>query len=679
MRGWKQRAAALGVTVALVGAAAGCGSHQDASGPRSTDWAPAARTVGGLRVLAQSDARGLRLHTASGDKTFLPGINLGSSVPGHQPGEVGSIPASQYRTWFGQMHDLGIRVVRIYTLLSPGFYDELDRWNTAHARDPLYLVQGVYLPDEDYNTPGHTLYTPAVDRAFTDEISDVSAAVHGDLTRPQVPGRAGGTYRTDVSRWVASWIIGVEWDPEGTLRTDRVMRRAAYTPGRYFRATPGATATERWIARHVDHLATLEAARGTSVPVAFANWPTADPLHHPTEPLRQEDLVSVDANHVLPTRAWPGGTFASFHAYPYYPDFQRYEPGLDKARWQGRSDRYAGYLLSLQRHFAAHMPLVVSEFGVPASLGTAHAGTNGRGQGAHSEQEAMAMDASMMRMMQSIGLGGGFVFSWADEWFKRTWNTMEHQDPARRQLWHDPLTNEQWFGITATDTPQVPDAAAEKLPTTGATKYLYAWADYSYVHLEVTGRTATPTTLTAEADVVPGAEKADYRLALDRGTGAATWEVRRALDPMRLDTDQTPYRPDAAAPWHLFELITNRAQRGHPAEYADIGRLRRGSWDPTAKGYDSRATWDVDEAHDTVRVRIPWSMLGMADPSSRTALGEGTPARMVTIPGIGLDLVVDGQPEHLDLTWPTWNRVVSTERVKAGAGVLAQAYRDLAP
>ena len=79
----------------------------------------------------------------------------------------------------------------------------------------------------------------------------------------------------------------------------------------------------------MDHLAALEAARGISTPIAFANWPTTDPLRHPAEPLPREDLVGVDANHVRPTAAWPAGTFASYHAYPYYPDFQRHEPARD--------------------------------------------------------------------------------------------------------------------------------------------------------------------------------------------------------------------------------------------------------------------------------------------------------------------------------------------------------------
>ena len=71
----------------------------DAGRSSGSDWAPAARDVDGLSVLAESDEDGFRLHTASGDKTFLPGINLGSTVPLLQPGEVGKISAEQYRTW----------------------------------------------------------------------------------------------------------------------------------------------------------------------------------------------------------------------------------------------------------------------------------------------------------------------------------------------------------------------------------------------------------------------------------------------------------------------------------------------------------------------------------------------------------------------------------------------------
>lgn len=660
----------------------GCGSHP--APRRSADWTPAAHRAHGLRMVAQSDAAGFRLYTRSGSKTFLPGVNLGSTTPLHQPGEVGTIPGDDYARWLAQMGQLGIRVVRVYTLLPPAFYAQLAAYDRAHPRTPLYLMQGVYLPDESYTEPGRTLYTPAVDRSFTDEIRDIDGAVHGDLTRRARPGRAGGHYTADVSRWLAGWIVGIELDPYGVRQTDRLERGTAYRAGRYFAATADATPTERWLAGHMDALAALEARRGTTEPIAFANWPTDDPLHHPAEPLASEDMVSVDADHVLPTAAWPGGTFASFHAYPYYPDFQRYQPAYARTTWHGRPDRYAGYLMALKQHFAGHMPLLVTEFGVPSSLGSAHFGTNGRGQGDHSEQQAMAMDADMMRMMQAKGIGGAFVFEWADEWFKKTWNTEPHQVGDRRQLWHDPLTNEQWFGLMATDPDPVADAAAESIPKSGPYTYLYTWGDASWVHLDVTMRDALPHRLTVDADVVPGVQSADYRVVVDRDAGTARLLVRRALDPMRLDTPAVPYRPDAATPWHRFEQLVNRSHPDYPggplpAEYYPVGDLVRGSWDPKTADYDSLATWNVDEARKTIHLRIPWSMLGLADPSSRTALGPGDPARMEKVPGMALHYDADGQQADLRFDWPAWNYTTYHERLKAGLGVLASAYRDLAP
>jgi hypothetical protein len=681
----RARAALACLALLTAPALAGCGDDpsREKDQPAATDWTPAPDKVDGLSVLAASDKDGFRLHTASGDKTFLPGVNLGSTTPLHQPGEVGTIEAAHYQRWFDEMGELGIRVVRIYTLHPPAFYDELAAYNEAHADAPLYLVQGAYLPNEEYNQPGRSLYDADVDGAFRAEIKDLSDAVHGDLVRKPAPGMAGGTYGTDVSEWLLSWIIGVEWDPPGVLQTDTAEKDRPYEPGTYFAATDDASPTERWIATHMDDVAALEAKRGTSVPVAMANWPTADPLSHPDEPLAREDLTGVDANHVLPTDAWPGGTFASFHAYPYYPDFQRYEPGLQDEQWNGTKDAYAGYLMALQEHFAPHMPLLVTEFGVPSSLGSAHNGTNGRDQGAHSEQEAIAMDADMMRMMEDKGLGGAFVFSWTDEWFKRTWNTMEHQDPERRQLWHDPLTNEQWFGLVATDPDPVADAAVEAMPKTGAYEYLYAWADASYVHLDVKMRDALPSTLVLDADVVPGPDRADYRVTVDLAADTARLDVRRELDPIRLDTPKRPYRPDQADDWHLYRLITNQEydHNGHhyPAEYQDVGDLVEGSWDPAAKDVDSMSTWHVDEARRTVSLRIPWSMLGFADPSSHLALGEGTPAERVISDGIGFDLDADGATGRLDFVWPDWNNTGYRERPKTGLDVLADTYRDLAP
>src|SRR5207247_5884616 len=95
---------------------------------------------------------------------------------------------------------------------------------------------------------------------------------------------------------------------------------------------------------------------------------TLDPLSHPTEPTLEEeqrlrrrygfppnprlkeydnDRESLDAMLVRATPANLAGYFASYHAYPYYPDFidldSSYGTGLAEGRY-----RYFRYLSARQ-------------------------------------------------------------------------------------------------------------------------------------------------------------------------------------------------------------------------------------------------------------------------------------------------------------------------------------------
>lgn len=78
---------------------------------------------------------------------FVKGINMGASLPGHYPGEL-PIQKADYLRWFGMIHELGVKAVRIYTIHQPVFYEALVEFNQKHAEDPLYLIQGIWSPEE---------------------------------------------------------------------------------------------------------------------------------------------------------------------------------------------------------------------------------------------------------------------------------------------------------------------------------------------------------------------------------------------------------------------------------------------------------------------------------------------------------------------------------------------------
>ena len=198
--------------------------------------------------------------------------------------------------------------------------------------------------------------------------------MHGDADLPDRPGHAWGRYDADISPWLLAWSIGVEWDPLAVESTNQINRGVPPYRGRYISTRGRANPMESWIASHLDYVASLEAQRGWSRPITFTNWLTVDPLKHPSEVDRKEDLVSVDPMHMRATGRWPGGFFASYHAYPVLPGVPGPRSGLPTyKRPDGKTDPYAGYLHELRAHHKGQA-VMITEFGQPTSSASPTAG-----------------------------------------------------------------------------------------------------------------------------------------------------------------------------------------------------------------------------------------------------------------------------------------------------------------
>ncbi|MDA9912888.1 hypothetical protein N9D66_00335 [Candidatus Nanopelagicales bacterium] len=687
-----KRLVMMAMAAIILAALGACSQEPLGEDPILESWKPSPIERKGLTTLASvagggADSR-VALHTTHGDVDFWSGVNLGATTPGHSPGEV-EISDEEYRRWIEQMGEMGVHFLRIYTIHKPGFYTELHTYNVANPEAPIYLVQGVYLPDESY-VQTQDLWESGATKAFQEELRDASAAVSGDLTRAPAPGRASGTWTADVSPWLAAWIIGVEWDPEATHASDKKNAGAKDYQGKYFVSDGGkkpASATEQWIAARMDELATTEVTRGRSEPIAFANWPTTDPLQHPEEPLASEDLVGVDANHVLATSAWPGGTFASFHACPYYPDFLRHNADYQAFEVDGTLDPYAGYLDDLKKHFAVKdLPIMVTEFGVPSSIGSAHFGTNDRDQGQHSEQSALKQDAEMLYLFKRIGMSGGLLFNWADEWFKFTWNTLPRQsvvDSERRSLRHDPLTNEQWFGVLAQDP--VRTGWRTIYEARAGIQSVAVDTDASFAYLDIHFDRPPRSPVRLEFDSAPGkASGAGYAVEVNPENDSARAYVRSEIDPIRmdgLDPKDLP-QPDASG-WDIQRMTVNRSfeidGQVIPAEFIEVGNLVKGNWDPEATDYDSTATWSLERSD--LKLRLPWSMLGLADPSSRTGVVPGADGIPVAVDVPDIPVTIDAGGEQVqvgEIRWEGWQEAKATERLKPGWQDLGVAMRATA-
>jgi len=155
----------------------------------------------------------------------------------------------------------------------------------------------------------------------------------------------------------------------------------------------------------------------------------------------------VDTEHILAKDAFSAGLFASYHIYPYYPEFMMYQPEyINYVDGQGKINPYQAYLIDLRSHHS--VPLLVAEFGIPSSRGCTHINVvTGYNQGFVTEQQQGEYVADMFDSIVASDCAGGLIFTWQDEWFKRSWNTMDYDVPERRPYWSNCQVSEQTYGL----------------------------------------------------------------------------------------------------------------------------------------------------------------------------------------------------------------------------------------
>lgn len=661
---------------------------------------------------------------------FVRGINLGTALPGRFPSEFPA-DAAVYRGWLDTIADAGANAVRVYTLLPPEFYRALAEHNAGGAKR-LWLIQGVWaeLPaGNDFSGAGYLEDLHA-------EVARVVDAVHGDLATPPRPGHASGHYAADVSPWLLGMILGREWEPYAVKAFDAMYPDRTAFDGTWFRASRG-RAMEVWAAALCDFAAGYQARRHRALrPLAFANWPTLDPLTHPSEANRSEedawrltygvpypktlsgepwedDAIALDPTRIAPTPRMRAGFFAAYHVYPNYPDFMNLEGS------------YEDYLRRLKRYHG-RQPLVVAEFGISTSRGVAHVAASGSDHGGHDERRQGELIAGMTGAIRRAGCAGGIVFELMDEWFKGTWSVAALELPAeRRRLWFDAESPEQSYGIVA-NRPRTPVAVdgdpgdwgeATTLLARGASpslRELRATSDEGYLYLllrtgggpELGYRVAIDTYDAARGETslpAPGpatiATGAEFSIELF-GPGRSSVKASAPYDPYAaIEEGPVASRPGGAGAFVPLTFEPNRERFGrdgrrYPAIRVERGALRYGSLDPGSPRFDTRTDVAVGDAGGTIELRIPWGLLNVTDPSGRRVLHQETahapPLETTVTEGFRIyAFAIDPrEPESPPVsrlpetgaaplyTWPKWDAPEYRSERKAGFDAVRRGFAE---
>ncbi|HYK10112.1 MAG TPA: tetratricopeptide repeat protein [Gemmatimonadales bacterium] len=640
---------------------------------------PRAKRPDAPQVPARTSGDHFEIHTPAGWRPFyLRGINLGAALPGKFPSEFPQAE-STYTRWLSLMAAAHANVVRVYTVHPPVFYQALKDWNSAHPDQALWLIHGVWAeppPRGDYDNPEWRT-------EFLAEMRRVVDIVHGHASIGARPGHSFGRYDADVSPYVLAYLIGREWEPSTIVAFDALHPADTAFAGRFL-VMPHGTPADRWMAAQCDSMLGLEwDLYHASRPIAYTNWPTLDPLRHPTESTGNEevalrrakgipanpdlreydnDAASLDAALVHPTPANLGGWYVSYHAYPYYPDFMDLDPEYGKATSSYGRSHYYGYLLDLKKHYPG-MPIVISEYGVPSSRGDAHEQPEGIDHGGHDEQAQAKYDVRLTTEIREAGLAGGVLFAWIDEWFKHNWPVIDLETPAERtRLWHNVMDAEQNYGLLgefAGDTATRPvlggdPAKWRRLQAIegDAAVTLRVGSDPAYLYLAIEDRTPADTVRyvvgidtygrKAGQFLLPGLTTVDsigYEFALTLGDSGRMWVApwyspylvpRQGMGPTALD----PFyqygarvgQTSRTGVWDSMWVTSNRWRIGRdgqtfPAAGTNRGRLQFGT-----EASSTRSDWYIDRSANLVEVRIPWGLLNVTDPSSHQVL-TSIPAR----------------------------------------------------
>lgn len=649
------------------------------------------------------------------EEIFLKGVNMGVALPDKFPSEFAAT-YEDYLEWFVLIGKMNSNTIRTYTILPPEFYEALAWYNVHYENRKLYLLQGVWAkepPDDNCTDPSYT-------RAFMKEIKDAVDVIHGNAVIQPVHGHAAGVYAHDVSAYTIGFILGREWEPFIVTKTNQ-NENIDINYGLFIDVL-NPTPMEKWLAGIMEFAARYETQTYMEQrPLSFVNWLPLDPMYHNSEYIESDDikefdndLESIDMEKYSATNYFRPGVFASYHVYPYYPDFifqeRKYRQTLNH---RGNPDNYLAYLQDLKNHQQG-MPLLIAEYGVPSSRGNSHYTPFGYHQGGYSEKEQAEVSVLMTENISLSGCAGAIYFAWIDEWFKNNWLVQDFEQPQeRRKKWHNMENPEQNYGVMALETRKIeidgsPDDWGRML------KKPFVAADYDPAYFYISGFFPEVNFRNHSIYIVIDSHdqnRGSFRLPFqypDLRYGAEFLVEISDRDHIRILVDQhydiytdrakqmiPDYRTVKNYDGSFVDqfLLSNRARTDILGDTFPETKHHRGKLIFGNSGKPETSNADIIWTEDGfLELRLTWQLLNVTDPSSRSVL-EGNPEtggidfaetnkfNLLFIVTDKNKQVTDVFPNNkkLTYTWDFWETPEYVSRIKPVYHALTETFKALKP
>lgn len=338
-----------------------------------------------------------------------------------------------------------------------------------------------------------------------------------------------------------------------------------------------------------------------------------------------------------------------------------------------------------------------------------------------SEQEQGEIVTHLYEDIIHEGMMGGLVFTWQDEWFKRTWNTMDYDNPDRRPYWSNAQTNEQQFGILSFDTHKIGvDGNGDEWETdlmyegNNELKSMTMDSDERYLYFKIEHEPGFSGDIDIPLDIIQGQGNTTFN-NVDT-SDAVDFIIQLRDDESRVVVDDY-YDFFNIQYGHTLKMIesgkplVNNSGRFNPIRFAlnkelylpdrdemipfesyETGLLKEGVGNPEHEDYNSLSDYYWDSENGIIEIRIPWMLIGAKDPSQHEFIGniaeEGLEAK-ITANHIKAGVIMKNGKETVDsfpavsdnrldemkeFTWEKWDLPESKERVKQSYDILKETF-----